>query len=93
MHAAFSPDPQACAVGDCLGTFVKDLNHICIWCCRVSREDEENGWEGWGDDDADVSPQVKKSSSSNSPPRGTGVGKLKKGTFAKKKPANWSNDF
>ncbi|KAL0035833.1 hypothetical protein WJX77_004686 [Trebouxia sp. C0004] len=59
----------------------------------VSRQDEENGWEnGWGDDDAQVvSPQQK--SSSNSPPRGTGVGNLKKGTFAKKKPANWSNDF
>ena len=63
--------------------------------CRVSKEDEDNGWEGWGDDDVDVSSQVKKSSSSSSssPPRGTGVGKLKKGTFAKKKPANWSNDF
>ncbi|KAL0021900.1 hypothetical protein WJX79_000435 [Trebouxia sp. C0005] len=60
----------------------------------VTREDEENGWEhGWGDDDAQgLSPQQKRSSS-NSPPRGTGVGKLKKGTFAKKKPANWSNDF
>lgn len=60
----------------------------------VSREDEENGWEnGWGDDDAQVVSPQQKQSSSNSPPRGTGVGKLKKGTFAKKKPANWSNDF
>ncbi|KAL0055357.1 hypothetical protein WJX82_011017 [Trebouxia sp. C0006] len=60
----------------------------------VSREDEENGWEnGWGDDDAQVVSPQQKRSSSNSPPRGTGVGKLKKGTFAKKKPANWSNDF
>ena len=67
--------------------------HLCTSFCRVSREDEENGWEGWADDDEDVRPQVKKSSNGNSPPRGTGVGKLKKGTFAKKKPANWSNDF
>jgi hypothetical protein len=72
----------------------KLLNQIGWWICRVSREDEENGWEnGWGDDDAQVVSPQQKRSSSNSPPRGTGVGKLKKGTFAKKKPANWSNDF
>lgn len=56
-------------------------------------KDEENGWESWADDDVDAIPQVKKGSNGNSPSRGTGVGKLKKGTFAKKKPANWSNDF
>lgn len=67
--------------------------HLCTCFYRVSREDEENGWEGWADDDVDAQAQVKKSSNGNSPPRGTGVGKLKKGTFAKKKPANWSNDF
>ncbi|KAL3133511.1 hypothetical protein ABBQ38_007369 [Trebouxia sp. C0009 RCD-2024] len=59
----------------------------------VSREDEENGWEGWAEEDAESNSQVKRSGNGNSPPRGTGVGKLKKGTFAKKKPANWSNDF
>ena len=56
-------------------------------------KDEENGWESWADDDVDAVPRVKKGSNGNSPSRGTGVGKLKKGTFAKKKPANWSNDF
>ena len=58
-------------------------------------EDEESVWEnGWeeGNDAEVVSPQQPRSSS-NSPDRGTGVGKLKKGRFAKKKPTNWSNDF
>ena len=77
----------------CVGMkhYVATHSHIL---CRVSRDDEDSGWEnGWGDDDTDVASHQQKRSSSNSPPRGTGVGKLKKGTFAKKKPANWSNDF
>ena len=64
-------------------------------CRSVHGEDEESGWEnGWDEDnDAEVVSPQQPRSSSNSPPRGTGVAKLKKGSFAKKKPTNWSNDF
>lgn len=62
----------------------------------VNGEDEESGWgQGWNDDDnsGDVTSPQQRTPNSNSPPRATGVGKLKKGSFAKKKPENWSNDF
>ena len=65
-------------------------------CCRVNGEDEESGWDqGWNDGDnaGDVTSPQQRTPNSNSPPRATGVGKLKKGSFAKKKPENWSNDF
>ena len=76
------------------------LRCLLLQWCSIERDDEVSGWDQpWGEDDLPKSSSASHSTSnSGSPARPTGMGKLKKGTFAKKKaaekkPDDWSNDF